>query len=86
MAQGRVKYTTGRSSSLCWSHGKGLGMVTVHEMGNAYTMAGKLLTTPSRLLKLIIPLTTMDTNTDRKDVQPLALLGKGVLRPPARFC
>ncbi|KAL8755150.1 MAG: hypothetical protein Q9184_004881 [Pyrenodesmia sp. 2 TL-2023] len=36
--------------------------------------AGKLLTTPSRLLKLIIPLTTLDQNTDRKDVEPLALL------------
>ncbi|KAL8777255.1 MAG: hypothetical protein Q9213_007948 [Squamulea squamosa] len=35
---------------------------------------GKLLTTPSRLLKLIIPLTTLDKNTDRKDVEPLALL------------
>ncbi|KAI4269956.1 MAG: hypothetical protein L6R38_007274 [Xanthoria sp. 2 TBL-2021] len=36
--------------------------------------AGKLLTTPSRLLKLIIPLTTLDKNSDRKDVEPLALL------------
>lgn len=35
---------------------------------------GKLLTTPSRLLKLILPLTTRDHNTDRKDVEPLALL------------
>ncbi|KAL8850790.1 MAG: hypothetical protein Q9221_004288 [Calogaya cf. arnoldii] len=35
---------------------------------------GKLLTTPSRLLKLIIPLTTLDKNSDRKDVEPLALL------------
>ena len=35
---------------------------------------GKLLTTPSRLLKLILPLTTRDQNTDRKDVEPLALL------------
>lgn len=35
---------------------------------------GKLLTTPSRLLKLIIPLTTLDKNNDRKDVEPLALL------------
>ncbi|KAL8669960.1 MAG: hypothetical protein Q9168_005472 [Polycauliona sp. 1 TL-2023] len=34
----------------------------------------KLLTTPSRLLKLIIPLTTLDKNSDRKDVEPLALL------------
>ena len=35
---------------------------------------GKLLTTPSRLLKLILPLTTMDKNSDRKDIEPLALL------------
>lgn len=35
---------------------------------------GKLLTTPSRMLKLIVPLTTRDHNQDRKDVQPLALL------------
>lgn len=35
---------------------------------------GKLLTTPSRMLKLILPLTTRDANQDRKDVEPLALL------------
>lgn len=35
---------------------------------------GKLLTTPSRMLKLILPLTTRDHNKDRKDVEPLALL------------
>ncbi|KAF2400699.1 hypothetical protein EJ06DRAFT_581781 [Trichodelitschia bisporula] len=35
---------------------------------------GKLLTTPSRMLKLILPLTTHDMNSDRKDVEPLALL------------
>jgi hypothetical protein len=35
---------------------------------------GKLLTTPSRMLKLIVPLTTRDANQDRKDVEPLALL------------
>ncbi|KAL2070017.1 hypothetical protein VTL71DRAFT_14697 [Oculimacula yallundae] len=35
---------------------------------------GKLLTTPSRLLKLILPLTTEDKNSDRKDIEPLALL------------
>lgn len=35
---------------------------------------GKLLTTPSRMLKFIIPLSTNDTNSDRKDVEPLALL------------
>ncbi|KAI9838303.1 MAG: hypothetical protein M1819_005571 [Sarea resinae] len=35
---------------------------------------GKLLTTPSRLLKLILPLVTTDKNSDRKDIEPLALL------------
>lgn len=35
---------------------------------------GKLLTTPSRLLKLILPLTTLDKNDDRKNIEPLALL------------
>lgn len=35
---------------------------------------GKLLTTPSRMLKLILPLTTRDHNKDRKNVEPLALL------------
>lgn len=35
---------------------------------------GKLLTTPSRMLKFILPLTTHDANKDRKDVEPLALL------------
>ncbi|KAK5118860.1 hypothetical protein LTR62_000069 [Meristemomyces frigidus] len=35
---------------------------------------GKLLTTPSRMLKLILPLTTRDANKDRKEVEPLALL------------
>lgn len=35
---------------------------------------GKLLTTPSRMLKLILPLTTRDANHDRKDIEPLALL------------
>ncbi|TKX23693.1 hypothetical protein C1H76_4209 [Elsinoe australis] len=34
---------------------------------------GKLLTTPSRMLKLVIPLAPVDMNVDRKDVEPLAL-------------
>ena len=42
--------------------------------GDANLGQGKLLTTPSRLLKLILPLTTLDKNSDRKDVEPLALL------------
>jgi hypothetical protein len=40
----------------------------------ANSIVGKLLTTPSRMLKLILPLTTHDSNSDRKDVEPLALL------------
>ncbi|KAI8935472.1 hypothetical protein NX059_008042 [Plenodomus lindquistii] len=35
---------------------------------------GKLLTTPSRMLKMVLPLTTQDVNSDRKDIEPLALL------------
>ena len=42
---------------------------------HAYQVAGKLLTTPSRLLKLIIPLKTIvDNNSDGEEVEPLALL------------
>ena len=41
---------------------------------NGIFIVGKLLTTPSRLLKLIIPLSTLDGNSDRKDIEPLALL------------
>ncbi|KAB8336992.1 hypothetical protein FH972_021296 [Carpinus fangiana] len=47
----------------------------VHTQRSAGAMTkGKLLTTPSRLLKLVLPLSTRDTNSDRKDVEPLALL------------
>lgn len=35
---------------------------------------GKLLTTPSRLLKLILPLTAFDSGSEREDIEPLALL------------
>lgn len=52
---------------------KGMGC-RVFSLEPANQALGKLLTTPSRLLKLIIPLTTLDTNSDRKDVEPLALL------------
>ena len=41
---------------------------------DARNQIGKLLTTPSRLLKLILPLTTLDKNEDRKTIEPLALL------------
>ena len=38
------------------------------------SLVGKLLTTPSQMLKLVVPLTTLDKNSDRKDVEPLSLL------------
>lgn len=37
-------------------------------------LTGKLLTTPSRLLKLILPLTAFDSGSEREDIEPLALL------------
>jgi len=49
--------------------------VSSHAVRSAGAMTkGKLLTTPSRMLKLILPLTTRDVNKERKDVEPLALL------------
>ncbi|KAK0261105.1 hypothetical protein LTS09_004368 [Friedmanniomyces endolithicus] len=49
--------------------------VSSHKVRSAGAMTkGKLLTTPSRMLKLILPLTTRDVNKERKDVEPLALL------------
>ncbi|KAL8948561.1 MAG: hypothetical protein Q9222_005257 [Ikaeria aurantiellina] len=56
-------------------HREGSNVPPVARQRSAGAMTkGKLLTTPSRLLKLIIPLTTLDKNSDRKDVEPLALL------------
>ena len=54
---------------------EGSGKPPVARQRSAGAMTkGKLLTTPSRMLKLILPLTTRDANKDRKDVEPLALL------------
>ncbi|KAI9814642.1 MAG: hypothetical protein M1827_003198 [Pycnora praestabilis] len=56
-------------------HREGSDVPPVDRQRSAGAMTkGKLLTTPSRLLKLILPLTTNEKNTDRKDVEPLALL------------
>ncbi|KAE8441645.1 hypothetical protein EG329_004612 [Mollisiaceae sp. DMI_Dod_QoI] len=56
-------------------HREGSDKPPVKRMRSAGAMTkGKLLTTPSRLLKLILPLTTLDKNTDRKSIEPLALL------------
>ncbi|KAG9747617.1 hypothetical protein KCU73_g7301, partial [Aureobasidium melanogenum] len=57
-----------------WMH-EGSDKPPVARLRSAGAMVkGKLLTTPSRMLKLILPLTTKDVNKDRKDVEPLALL------------
>ncbi|PMD62000.1 uncharacterized protein K444DRAFT_525583 [Hyaloscypha bicolor E] len=56
-------------------HREGSDKPPVKRMRSAGAMTkGKLLTTPSRLLKLILPLTTLDKNADRKSIEPLALL------------
>ncbi|KAH8600909.1 hypothetical protein B0O99DRAFT_589784 [Bisporella sp. PMI_857] len=56
-------------------HREGSDKPPVKRLRRASAMTkGKLLTTPSRLLKLILPLTTQDKNDDRKNIEPLALL------------
>ncbi|KAH6673157.1 hypothetical protein B0J14DRAFT_592637 [Halenospora varia] len=56
-------------------HREGSDRPPVKRMRSAGAMTkGKLLTTPSRLLKLILPLPTLDKNDDRKSIEPLALL------------
>jgi len=57
-----------------WMHeGSDVPPVSRYRSAGAMTK-GKLLTTPSRMLKLILPLTTRDANHDRKNIEPLALL------------
>ncbi|ERF68444.1 hypothetical protein EPUS_03762 [Endocarpon pusillum Z07020] len=56
-------------------HREGADQAPVSRPRTASAMTkGKLLTTPSRLMKLVLPLTTLDHNSDRKDIAPLALL------------
>lgn len=74
MASRGIEYTSGGATALSWGDDKGYGLETFWTEFSTYQALGKLLTTPSRLLKLIIPLTTLDYNSDRKDVEPLALL------------
>lgn len=74
MASRRIEYPPSGATALSWSDDKGYGFWTLCAEFSTDQALGKLLTTPSRLLKLIIPLTTLDYNSDRKDVEPLALL------------
>ncbi|KAI9726492.1 MAG: hypothetical protein M1828_001314 [Chrysothrix sp. TS-e1954] len=64
----------GRQIRTPW-HREGSNRPPVSQPRSAGAMTkGKLLTTPNRLLKLVLPLTTRDHNADRKSVEPLALL------------
>lgn len=70
----RLEEDKGKQIRTPW-HREGSDTPPVARQRSAGAMTkGKLLTTPSRMLKLILPLTTRDTNTDRKDIEPLALL------------
>ncbi|KAF2654952.1 hypothetical protein K491DRAFT_693382 [Lophiostoma macrostomum CBS 122681] len=70
----RLQEDKGKQIRTPW-HREGSDVPPVARQRSAGAMTkGKLLTTPSRMLKLILPLTTHDTNTDRKDLEPLALL------------
>lgn len=56
-------------------HREGADTPPVERKRSASKMSkGKLLTTPSRLLKLVLPLTTLNQSSDGKDIAPLALL------------
>lgn len=74
MAQRRIRHASSGTSAYSWSYDQRWLSCTYIYQGILTGSLGKLLTTPSRLLKLIIPLTTLDKNSDRKDVEPLALL------------
>ncbi|OCL13896.1 hypothetical protein AOQ84DRAFT_411300 [Glonium stellatum] len=70
----RIAEDKGKQIRTPW-HREGSDKPPVARQRSAGAMTkGKLLTTPSRMLKLVLPLTTMDANNDRKDVEPLALL------------
>ncbi|KAF2116339.1 hypothetical protein BDV96DRAFT_686719 [Lophiotrema nucula] len=70
----RLQEDKGKQIRTPW-HRDGSDVPPVARQRSAGAMTkGKLLTTPSRMLKLILPLTTKDTNSDRKDLEPLALL------------
>ncbi|KAH7135963.1 hypothetical protein B0J11DRAFT_519616 [Dendryphion nanum] len=70
----RLAEDKGKQIRTPW-HREGSDVPPVARQRSAGAMTkGKLLTTPSRMLKLILPLTTRDANSDRKDVEPLALL------------
>ncbi|KAH4014780.1 calcium uniporter protein [Parastagonospora nodorum] len=70
----RLEEDRGKQIRTPW-HREGSDVPPVARQRSAGAMTkGKLLTTPSRMLKIILPLVTKDVNSDRKDIEPLALL------------
>lgn len=55
-------------------HREGVDRPPVEQQDTGAITKGKLLTTPSRMLKLVLPLTTRDTDSPHQNVAPLALL------------
>ena len=74
MAPRRFGHAPGCSRAVCRGHNKGCVRLELLPLASTNSLLGKLLTTPSRLLKLIIPLTSLDESPEKKDVEPLALL------------
>ena len=74
MAPRRFGHAFGCSRAVCRGHNKGCVRLVLLPLTSTNVLLGKLLTTPSRLLKLIIPLTPLDESPEKKDVEPLALL------------
>lgn len=74
MASARIKCSSGCATALRWCDDERYGTQEGVIQSSSDPFPGKLLTTPSHLLKLVVPLTTIDQNSDRKDVEPLALL------------
>jgi len=70
----RLEEDKGKKIRTPWHREGSAPPPVARQRGAGAITKGKLLTTPSRMLKLILPLTTRDTNTDRKDIEPLALL------------
>lgn len=78
MAQRRARVPACQKGSKCWRHDQRYNNactpVCLENAEILITLLGKLLTTPSHLLKLILPLTTHDKHSGHKHIEPLALL------------
>ncbi|KAL1969550.1 hypothetical protein VTN77DRAFT_8988 [Rasamsonia byssochlamydoides] len=69
-----VSYAKDRQREAPWQREGSQAPPVQRDKSERAMKKGKLLSTPSRLLKLILPVTTHDDDKDLKDVEPLALL------------